>query len=148
MTSKLYFDAKADEAQMSLFRRARRSPTGALVVSSLAIFSDMLIFGVVIPILPALVGRFTKPTDSRQTILFAAYAIGLFIATPIFGVVSDRYRNRRVPMLIGLAGLAGCTLLFAVATSYVQLVLARFLQCRRRLDLGRGLCHAGGCLPH
>src|SRR4029453_10013805 len=60
-------------------------------------------------------------------LLFGSYAIALFLFTPIFGIVSDRV-GRRGPMLGGLIGLAGATLLYVFANSLTLLVVARVLQ--------------------
>jgi len=98
----------------------------ALLVVGLAIFLDMLIYGLVVPILP----RYALSLGATQTeigFLFGSYAIVLFIATPIFGALSDHI-GRRGPMLWGLLGLAAATLLFAFSTSFWMLVVARSLQ--------------------
>jgi multidrug resistance protein len=104
----------------------RTSPTTALVLVSIAIFIDMLVYGMIVPILP------TYATDlgASQTaigILFACYAIGLLVATPFFGALSDRV-GRRGPLLAGLGGLGLATLLFAFASSLSGLIAARLLQ--------------------
>jgi MFS transporter, DHA1 family, solute carrier family 18 (vesicular amine transporter), member 1/2 len=97
-----------------------------LFVVAIAIFTDMLIYGMVVPILP----DYATTLGASQTeigILFASYAITLFIATPIFGGLSDKI-GRKNPMLWGLIGLAGATILFAFADSLWLLILARALQ--------------------
>lgn len=98
----------------------------ALLVVGLAIFLDMLIYGLVVPILP----KYAASLGASQTeigFLFGSYAVVLFIATPIFGALSDRI-GRRGPMLWGLLGLALATLLFAFAKEFWMLVAARSLQ--------------------
>ncbi|KWX82648.1 permease [Paenibacillus riograndensis] len=98
----------------------------ALFVVGIAIFLDMLIYGLVVPILP----KYASALGASQTeigLLFGSYAIALFIATPIFGALSDRI-GRRGPMLWGLLGLAAATLLFAFAEEYWMLIAARALQ--------------------
>ncbi|MHA6533155.1 MFS transporter [Paenibacillus sp. BAC0078] len=98
----------------------------ALLVVGIAIFLDMLIYGLVVPILP----KYASALGASQTeigLLFGSYALALFIATPIFGALSDRI-GRRAPMLWGLLGLAAATLLFAFAEQYWMLIVARALQ--------------------
>ena len=53
--------------------------------------------------------------------------MALLAATPVIGVLSDRY-GRRWPMLIGMIGLAAATLLFATAKSLPWLLTVRVLQ--------------------
>lgn len=50
------------------------------------------------------------------------------LATPVFAILSDRYQNRRYPMIGGMLGLVISTLAFATADSYTLLVLARVAQ--------------------
>lgn len=55
-------------------------------------------------------------------------AFGLLVATPVFAILSDRYQNRRYPMMGGMLGLVISTLAFAIADTYPLLVLARVAQ--------------------
>ncbi|GGE57362.1 MFS transporter [Priestia taiwanensis] len=97
-----------------------------LLVVAIAIFTDMLIYGLVVPILP-LYATSLGASQTEIGILFASYAITLFLATPILGALSDKV-GRKNPMFWGLIGLAASTVLFAFAESFWLLVLARALQ--------------------
>lgn len=118
----------------SWFGRFRRSPAAVLFVACLAVFTDMLIYGAVIPLVKVLlvsVGLNGEFEAVAGTTLFAMYAVGLFVATPIFGIVSDRLSNRQIPMLIGLCGLAVTTVLFTFADTFALLIVARVFQGKR-----------------
>lgn len=109
----------------------RGSRNGVLAVTCLAIFIDMVLYGVVIPIQPRLLleaGISKTHIDFYQTVLFGSYAVGLFLATPVFGVVSDRTGNRKVPMLLGLFALSAATITFAYVRTFPLLVIARLMQ--------------------
>lgn len=100
--------------------------THALWVVAIAVFADMLIYGMVVPILP----HYAESLGASQGqigLLFASYAVSLLIGAPLFGLLSDRV-GRKGPMLWGLIGLCGATLLFMVADSFWLLVTARLLQ--------------------
>ncbi|RXZ77657.1 MFS transporter [Paenibacillaceae bacterium] len=60
-------------------------------------------------------------------LLFGRYALALLIASPIMGIWSDRVGRQR-PLLLGLLGLAAATLLFAYASGFWMLLIARVLQ--------------------
>ncbi|WP_068614700.1 MFS transporter [Paenibacillus tuaregi] len=107
----------------TIFRTQQKS---ALLVVGLAIFLDMLIYGLVVPILPKYAASLGV-SQSEIGLLFGSYALVLFIATPIFGALSDRI-GRRGPMLWGLLGLAASTLIFAFAENFGMLITARALQ--------------------
>ncbi|GIN70289.1 tetracycline resistance MFS efflux pump [Bacillus sp. J14TS2] len=98
----------------------------ALFVVTLAIFTDMLLYGMIVPILP----DYAENLGLSQTaigILFGSYAAALLITTPVFGVISDKF-GRRGPMLWGIFGLTIATLLFAFANSFWLLLICRILQ--------------------
>ena len=59
---------------------------------------------------------------------FSLIRIGLLAVTPIVGILSDKYRNRKIPMILGLIGLSIATLFFAYASTFEQLVIARMGQ--------------------
>lgn len=98
----------------------------ALLVVFIAIFTDMLIYCMIVPILPEYASSLGA---SQQVIgfLFAAYAVTFLLATPVVGVLSDRV-GRKLPMVVGLVGLFGSTLLFAFSSDLTMLFIARALQ--------------------
>jgi multidrug resistance protein len=94
---------------------------------SLALFTDMVLYDMIVPILPTLLKNIGR-NDDLVGVLFAIYAVGFLVATPIFGIWSDRSQTRKFPMILGQAGLAIATVLFAMADSFWLLVVARLLQ--------------------
>ena len=110
----------------------------ALFVVTLAVFTDMFIHGMIVPILPI----YAASLGISQTalgFLFGSYALALLITTPIFGMISDKI-GRRGPMLWGILGLAATTLLFAFANTFWFLLLARILQgCAAAITWTAGL---------
>ncbi|KAF9432075.1 hypothetical protein BGZ76_011296, partial [Entomortierella beljakovae] len=54
--------------------------------------------------------------------------IGLLASTPIFAILSDKYQNRRIPMMVGMLGLAVATIGFSLASNYWVLFIARIGQ--------------------
>ncbi len=98
----------------------------ALFVVALAFFTDMFLYYVLVPMLPAYAKRLGM-NQMESGILFGSYAVSLLFGTFPLGRIVDR-AGRRKPMLWGLAGLGATTLLFAVSNSYPLLVLARLLQ--------------------
>lgn len=100
--------------------------TGTRAVVAAALFLDMLLYGLVVPVVPAY-GAALGATPTEIGALFASYAVALLAATPPLGALSARI-GRRGPLLGGLLGLAAATALFGVATSLPALVAARALQ--------------------
>ncbi|KAL1919481.1 uncharacterized protein VTP21DRAFT_2174 [Calcarisporiella thermophila] len=113
---------------MALTFNLRTSRVAVLIVVSLALFIDMVVYGVIVPILPDVVKNQMGGDSKAVGFLFACYAIGLMMSTPIFAVYSDKYKNRRYPMLTGMLGLCISTYCFGISQSYSQLVFARIMQ--------------------
>ncbi|MFT9846231.1 MFS transporter [Aneurinibacillus sp. REN35] len=95
-----------------------------LVISIL--FIDMLLYSLIIPVTPFLMSKL-QPSSTLMGILFSSYAIALLVATPFLGPLSDRV-GRKLPLVIGLAGVALSTVLFAYAETMWMLIAARFVQ--------------------
>ncbi|HZB97990.1 MAG TPA: MFS transporter [Candidatus Sulfotelmatobacter sp.] len=98
----------------------------ALTVACIALSTDLLVYGMAIPVLPAL-----ATAEGIQPwavgVLFASFAAALIVATPFVGWWIDR-AGTRSPMLLGLLGLGASTLLFAFSHTFMLLLLARVLQ--------------------
>ncbi|KAJ5664672.1 hypothetical protein N7462_011485 [Penicillium macrosclerotiorum] len=110
----------------------RSSETFIVVVVSIAIFTDVFIYGMIVPIIPiALVDRAgARPEDAQSwvSVFLAVYGATLLIGSPLFGYFADRSGLRRLPFVIGLIALGASTALFVVARSLALLVVARALQ--------------------
>ena len=104
----------------------RTSPHMAVAVSCIALFTDMLIYGILIPLLP-LMPAVERAGSSATGLLFAAYAAMMIAATPLAGRLVDR-RGPRGPLLVALLGLATACLLFALDGPYWLLLVSRLLQ--------------------
>ena len=104
----------------------RTSPAALLFVVGLAFFTDSILYYLLVPLLP----HYAKTLGLSQMevgVLFGTYAAAILAGTWPLGRLSDRI-GRRKPFLWGLVGLGATTLLFAFASSYPLLLLARALQ--------------------
>ena len=104
----------------------RTNPRMAVAVSCIALFTDMLIYGILIPLLP-LMPAVERAGSSATGLLFAAYAAMMIAVTPLAGRLVDR-KGPRGPLLAALLGLAAACLLFAVGGPYWLLLVSRLLQ--------------------
>ncbi|PXA75146.1 MFS transporter [Auritidibacter ignavus] len=108
-----------------------KSPRGATAarataVAAAVLFTDMLLHGLAIPVLP-LLPAVVEQGPAATGILFSSYAVAMIIASLISGRIVDRY-GPKTPLVIGLIGLAVATALFALGGPYWLLLLARFAQ--------------------
>ena len=97
----------------------------ALMVVCLAVFVDMLGFGIILPILPLHAQRLGG-SGAWVGALLTAYALAQFVAAPVLGALSDRYGRRRL-LLLALAGSMVSLALTGVAGSLALLLLARLV---------------------
>ncbi|KAF9116483.1 hypothetical protein BGX27_002155 [Mortierella sp. AM989] len=112
-----------DEAlQQSRFTRFRSSPNFLSFTVALAVFVDLLCYGIIMPLTPFIVERLGLKSTANGA-LIACYAVGLLISSPVAGIISDRIANRRVPMVVGLVALLLATILFMEAMDHFWLLL-------------------------
>jgi DHA1 family tetracycline resistance protein-like MFS transporter len=100
----------------------RRSATVAVC---LAVFVDMLGFGIILPSLP-LHAAGLGGGGVWVGALLTAYAAAQFVAAPVLGTLSDRYGRRRL-LLLSLAGSAISLTVTGLAGSLWVLLLARIV---------------------
>ncbi|KAJ1926038.1 hypothetical protein IWQ60_004135 [Tieghemiomyces parasiticus] len=108
--------------------RIRGKQSVVMAVAGIAVFTDMLIFGLAIPVLPKLLETMVDNVSTANGILSGSFAVGLLVGAPISGRLSDKYCNRQIPMCVGLVALLVSTLLFGIGKAYWQLILARIVQ--------------------
>ncbi len=90
---------------------------------------DMVAIGLIVPVLPPLVGKFTADPAAQAFWYGAvAFAFGLanFFGAPILGALSDRY-GRRPVLLLGFCGLALNFFATAWATALWMLIAVRLV---------------------
>src|SRR5580704_11011920 len=93
------------------------------------VFLDMLGFGIVIPVLPALVSSMTadKPAQAYwYGALLASYGLAQFFSAPLLGAMSDRW-GRRTVLLISIFGLGLNFLITAVSPCLWLLLVSRLI---------------------
>ena len=108
---------------------SHRSRTAAMPFIMLTALIDMISIGLIIPVLPALVGSFTG-TQMDQAFWYGvvtfAFSFANFFGSPILGALSDSF-GRRPVLLIGFCGLALNFFATGLATSLWMLIAVRLV---------------------
>lgn len=117
-----------------MYNNAPQDPSRKIVpLVFITILVDMLGIGVLIPIIPQL---FTNPTSPHYIaasvsygdgyflvgLLLALYSVGMFLAAPIFGELSDRYGRKKM-LSYALVGGAFSYALFALGIVFQNIPL-------------------------
>ena len=108
---------------------AAASRPAAMRFIMITVLIDMMAIGVIVPVLPLLVGSFTS--DPVQAALWYgavafAFSLANFFGAPILGALSDRY-GRRPVLLLGFCGLALNFFATALATQLWMLIAVRLV---------------------
>jgi DHA1 family tetracycline resistance protein-like MFS transporter len=106
-----------------------KTPTGNLNFVLICVFIDMLGIGLIIPVVPALVGEFVSGREQHAMwygILTAAFGLMQFLCMPIVGAVSDQV-GRRPVLLYSMAGMCLNFLCTAWAPNLGWLMVGRII---------------------
>ena len=109
--------------------RGNGGRTAAMRFIMATMLIDMVSIGIIIPVLPVLVGEFTGSL-AEQAFWYGAvtltFSVANFFASPVLGALSDKY-GRRPVLLLGFCGLAISFLVTAVATQLWLLIVIRLI---------------------
>ncbi|CRG84181.1 putative MFS-type transporter C18,02 [Talaromyces islandicus] len=110
----------------------RSSKAFIVIVVSIAIFADVFIYGMVIPLIPTILrDRLNLPDDQLQkwlSILLATFGGALLLSSPVIGYFADKGSSRKPPFVIGLIAVAGSTVMLWMARTPTAMIVARVLQ--------------------
>lgn len=96
-----------------------------LLILFLTIFIDLMGFGIFIPVVP-IYARELNASDALVGDTGALFSLMMFIFTPVWGVMSDRYGRR--PIILAAIGLSALSyVMFAHATTLFLLIASRML---------------------
>ncbi|MBE0619505.1 MAG: MFS transporter [Burkholderiales bacterium] len=115
----------------------------------LAALLDMIAIGLMVPVLPALIGSFTgSQADQAFWYGVVTFSFGLanFFASPVLGALSDRY-GRRPVLLIGFCGLALSFFATALATAVWMLIAVRLVSGAMQSNLAIANAYVADITP-
>ncbi len=108
----------------------RTTNSKALAFIFTTVLLDMMGLGIIIPVIPDLIMELTGSSESdgaiKGGVLQMAYAIMMFLASPIIGGLSDKY-GRKPMLILALAGLGIDYLFLAFAPTYTLLIVGRII---------------------
>jgi DHA1 family tetracycline resistance protein-like MFS transporter len=128
---------------------ARSERDAAMPFIMLAALVDMVAIGLIIPVLPALVGSFTG-SQADQAFWYGAvtftFSAANFFASPILGALSDQY-GRRPVLLIGFCGLALSFFATALSTAVWMLIAVRLVSGAMQANLAIANAYVADITP-
>ncbi|KAJ5126633.1 MFS transporter [Penicillium atrosanguineum] len=112
--------------------RWRSSQAFIVFTAVLGLFSETFLYGFIVPILSYMLeDRLQLPPSQTQwltTALLTSHGFFAMASAPIIAHFADKTSDRKVPLLLALAGCATGTLLVAICSSLWLLFLGRMIQ--------------------
>ena len=108
---------------------AGRDSRAAMPFIMLTVLIDMAAIGLIVPVLPSIVGSFTTSQTEQAWwygAVSTAFGFANFFSSPVLGALSDKY-GRRPVLLLGFCGLAVTFFATALATAIWMLIVARLV---------------------
>lgn len=129
-------DPQDEPEKISRFTQIRSSKHFLSFTVALAVFVDLLCYGIIMPLTPFIVADLGLKSTANGA-LIACYAVGLLISSPVAGILSDKMANRRTPMIVGLMALLLSTVLFMEGLKHywVRGAIILFKLSRSRMEL-------------
>ena len=110
---------------------------------------DMMSIGLIIPVLPALIGSFTT-SQAEQALWYGVvtFAFGLanFFASPVLGALSDCH-GRRPVLLLGFCGMALSFLATVLASVLWMLIVVRLVGGAMQANMAVGNAYVADITP-
>jgi MFS family permease len=114
------------------YLKFRSSRLFILITICLSVFTDIFLYGVIIPVIPFAIqeraGVGAGDVQYWTSVLLAVYGGAMLVGSPIAGWVADASNSRRIPFIVGLVALAASTLLLCLGRNVALLITGRLLQ--------------------
>ena len=112
-------------------KQATPLPRSQVLIIGLILYAATFPQNVLFPFLPFMVAFFnpelsTSQLGYRAGVIAAAFSVGTFFSSYIFGRLADRY-GRKGCVLVGLLGTVSSSLMFGLSTNFGMAVSARLL---------------------
>jgi len=131
------------------FFTARRNRAAAMPFIMVTALIDMISIGLIIPVLPALVGSFAG-TQTDQALWYGVvtftFSFANFFGSPVLGALSDSY-GRRPVLLIGFSGLMLSFFTTVMATSDGMLIAIRLVAGAMQANLSVANAYVADITP-
>jgi DHA1 family tetracycline resistance protein-like MFS transporter len=103
----------------------KKPPRFALFTLFWVVATELIGFGLIIPVLPQIAARY-QPNPYLLGFLLASYSLCQFFSAPILGRLSDKY-GRKPVLLVSKMGTCISYLIFAFSGTYWLILLSRML---------------------
>ncbi|GAA5863358.1 hypothetical protein JCM3774_005264 [Rhodotorula dairenensis] len=120
---------KSKYRRAPLFLRIRSSTWFIALAVGFGVLVDLSSYSLAVPVIPFRLEALGYDDIGGKTgWLVSAYAGGLIASSPVVAVVGAKYKNRQIPLFLGLLFMAAAVVIFMEAKTYALMIVARILQ--------------------
>ncbi|GAA5865619.1 hypothetical protein JCM3774_002073 [Rhodotorula dairenensis] len=127
-------DADCDDSTSKYHRaplclRTRSSTWFIALAVGFGVLVDLSSYSLAVPVIPFRLQELGYGDVGGKTgWLVSAYAGGLIVSSPPVAVIGAKYKNRQIPLFLGLLFMAAGVVLFMEAKTFALMIVARILQ--------------------
>ncbi|KAJ2774222.1 hypothetical protein IWQ57_000922, partial [Coemansia nantahalensis] len=109
------------------FSRMRATPAAVMAGACVAQLIDNTIYTISFACLPHLFEDMRLASKSKIGLVMAMFGIGSIVTSTLAGIISDRWRSRKLPLVIGSVGYVASGLILGLSHKLWHVLLYRLL---------------------
>ncbi|KAJ1793556.1 hypothetical protein LPJ59_004708 [Coemansia sp. RSA 2399] len=121
------FTTKLGMVKISRMKEIRTAPATVVAVACLAVAIDNIAYAISFACLPHVFEDMHLASESKVGLASTMFGVGSFITSILSGIVSDRIRSRKLPIIVGAIGYSLCGVILFFSSKLHHVLLYRLV---------------------
>ncbi|KAJ2855046.1 hypothetical protein GGI22_004278 [Coemansia erecta] len=121
------FTTKPGMVKISRMKEIRTAPATVVAVACLAVAIDNIAYAISFACLPHVFEDMQLASESKVGLASTMFGVGSFFTSILSGIVSDRIRSRKLPIIVGAVGYSLCGVILFFSSKLHHVLLYRLV---------------------